>query len=314
MLAAFFATLRSRWTRGPLRPSWSFGMELIVRFLRGDWDDTASWSLPRLRADQDARPTPRANLRKVEIRDEELGGVPARWFIPTGASEDAAIFYLHGGSYAYGSARTTHADTIARLALASGVRAVGIDYRLAPEHPYPAQLEDAMRAYQALAPRVKHLIVAGDSAGGNLAILLQIHLRDQGVPQGRASVLISPWSDLTMPARSFQDNDPYDFGTREVLLTQARAFAGMIALDDPRLSPVRAQLEGLAPTFVSVGTAEIPRDDILTLADRLERAGVEVTRHVVEDAPHFAPIFADYHEGSAACVEAIARFVRARLE
>ena len=126
-------------------------MEMIVRYLRRDWNETATWSLPRLRADLDARPYPRSNVRRVEIRDDALGGVPARWFIPPGALDSAAILYLHGGSYLYGSARSTHADVIARIARiarSSGVTAVGLDHRLAPEHPYPAQLEDAELALE----------------------------------------------------------------------------------------------------------------------------------------------------------------------
>ncbi len=258
-----------------------------------------------------ARPYPRPHLRKVTIRDEELGGIPARWFIPPGASEDAAILYLHGGSYIYGSARTTHADLIANIAKTSGVTAIGLDYRLAPEHPYPAQLEDALRAYDALLARgVKRIIVAGDSAGGNLALMLQIRLRDLGREQALASVLISPWSDLTMPGRSFEENDAFDYGTRDVLLRHAEAFAGGIPLDDPRLSPIYANLDDLAPTFIAVGSVEIPRDDILALAKALERAGVEVTVHVAEEMPHLPPIFADYHEAGRRCVEAIGGFVR----
>jgi acetyl esterase/lipase len=289
-------------------------MEVIVRYLRRDWEATATWSFPRLRADLDARPYPRTNVRKVEVRDDELGGVTARWFIPSGASDSSAIVYLHGGSYVYGSARSTHADVIARLARMTGVTAIGLDYRLAPEHPYPAQLEDALCAFNALSARgVKHIVVAGDSAGGNLAIMLQLRLRDLGQVQAVASVLISPWSDLTMPARSFEENDAYDYGTRAILLTQAKAFAGEISLDDARLSPVRAKLDGLSPTFIAVGSVEIPRDDILALARALENAGVEVTTHVAEDLPHFPLIFADYHKAAAACADAIARFVRARL-
>lgn len=314
LLVTLLRTLRSRWTTGPLRPSWSFVMELIVRYLRRDWDETAHFSFPRLRADIDARPYPSTNLRKVEVRDDDLGGQPARWFIPHGASDSSAILYFHGGSYIYGSARTTHADVIARLARATRISAVGLDYRLAPEHPYPAQLDDALRAFDALLARgVKKIAVAGDSAGGNLAIMLQMRLRDLGRAQAAASVLISPWSDLTMQAPSFEANDPYDYGTRDVLLLHAKAYAGGIPLDDPRLSPLRARLEGIAPTFVAAGSVEIPRDDILALAGALEKAGVEVTRHLAEDLPHFPLIFADYHPAGAACLAAIARFIESHL-
>ena len=216
---AFVNTVWSRCSRGPLRPTWPFGFEVIVRCLRKDWDSTSEWELPRVRANLDARPYPPTIVRKVFTRDEDLGGVPARWFTPPNATEGAAVLYLHGGSYVYGSARTTHADVIARLALASGVTLVGIDYRLAPEHAYPAQIEDALHAFDALRARsgMRRAIVAGDSAGGNLAIELQLALRDRGLEQAAGAVLISPWSDLTMPGSSFRENDRFDYGTREVL-------------------------------------------------------------------------------------------------
>ena len=172
MILTFLATARARLRNGPLRPSWSFSFEATVRFLRRDWEETSAWSFPQLRAELDARPYPRALLKRVTVRDGELGGVPARSFVPPSASGTTVLFF-HGGSYLYGSARTTHADLLARLALASGATVVGVDYRLAPEHVYPTQLEDAERAFEALlaTTRVEHVIVAGDSAGGNLALV-----------------------------------------------------------------------------------------------------------------------------------------------
>lgn len=113
-----------------------------------------------------------------------------------------------------------------------------------------------------------------------------------------------------MPGRSFCENNRFDYGTREVLARHARAFAGAIALNDPRLSPVNAELAGLAPVFILAGEAEIPRDDILVLADRLERANVDVTRHLAPDMPHNAPVFAAYHPSARIAVDVIARFIR----
>jgi acetyl esterase/lipase len=159
------------------------------------------------------------------------------------------------------------------MARMTGVEVVGVEYRLAPEHVYPAQLDDAIAAYQALlAEGDPAIAVCGDSAGGNLAIALQIALRNRGARQARAAALLSPWSDLTMPGASFRENDATDFGTRDVLVAQAKLFAGDVPLDDGRVSPVYARLEGLAPTLVIAGDAEIPRDDILRFADALERA------------------------------------------
>ncbi len=238
----------------------------------------------------------------------------ARWFTPPG-KRDGVVLFFHGGSYVYGSARTTHEDLCARIALESGVELVGIDYRLAPEHPYPAQLEDARAAFDALLKDGRSpadIVLAGDSAGGNLAIALQLALRDAGRAQARAAVLVSPWSDLEMPATSFVDNDPYDFGTREVLVAQARMFAGDVPLSDPRLSPTNADLEGLAPCLVLVGECEIPRDDIVKLATRLEAAGVETTLHRAPDMPHNAPVFAAYHPSGLRALEVIADYVKTK--
>lgn len=233
-----------------------------------------------------------------------------------GRARGAAILYFHGGSYAYGSARTTHAELLARLAVASGVEVVGVDYRLAPEHRYPAQLEDACAAFDALVAADTPpgaIVVAGDSAGGNLAIALQLALRDRGSAQAAGAALVSPWVDLTLPGASYTENDRFDFGTRQVLARQAAEFAGSIRLDDPRVSPTYAALAGLSPTLITVGELEIPRDDILLFASRLERAGVDVALHVAKDMPHNAPVFAALHPEGLAALEAVARFARERL-
>lgn len=325
-LATLLHTFRRRWARGPARATWSFRLEVIVSYLRRDWDETSDWDFARYRADLEARPYPRGAVARTTRHDGELGGVSARWFVPprklaadshqahTGEPR-AIVLFLHGGSYIYGSARTTHADLIARLALASGLTVVGIDYRLAPEHPYPAQLDDATRAFDALVAEGRspgEILLAGDSAGGNLAIELQLRLRERAglTSQARAAMLISPWSDLTMPGRSFVDNDAFDFGTRTALARHAQAFAGDVPLDDPRISPVNADLRGLAPMLVMAGEAEIPRDDILRLGDRLARAGVEVERHLAPDMPHNAPLFAAYHPSAREALDVAASFLR----
>lgn len=317
VFVSLFQTLRLRSMRGPARPTWPFSFEWIVRYLRSDWDETSTWSFERLRSDLDSRPYPQTIVRKVSVRDGELGGVPARWFVPPNAMDDRVVLFFHGGSFIYGSPRTTHADLVARIALASNVTVIGVDYRLAPEHPFPAQIEDALATFDAIVAsgiEQRAIVVAGDSAGGNLAIELQLALRTRGRAQARAAVLISPWSDLEMQGRSFVENNPFDWGTREVLARHARAFAGGAALDDPRVSPLHASLDGIAPVLVMVGEAEIPRDDILALAKRLEDAHVDVTLHVAKDMPHNAPVFAAYHPHGQAALDAAARYVREQLE
>jgi len=321
-VVTFFQTVGRRRQRGgrPPRPTWTFSFEWIVRYLRVDWETTASWDFARLRADQNKRPFPQTMVKKLkETRDGDLGGVEARWFVPPASlsSSSKTILFFHGGSYIYGSTKTTHADLAARLALLTGATVIGVDYRLAPEHPYPAQIEDAKKAFDALVKsgvNPSDILLAGDSAGGNLAIELQLLLRDEEETQAAAAILISPWSDLEMPGASFENNDAFDFGTRADLVRHAEAYrgGGKAALSDPKLSPVNANLEGLNPCFVLVSECEIPRDDILRLTKKLEAAGVDVTLHEAKDMPHNAPMFAAYHPTAERALAAIATFVKKR--
>lgn len=303
-MRALVSTVFSRLRRGPLKPSWSLSFEAVIRALRADWDATAEWPIPRLRAEVNARPYPKSV--KVDTQDEVLGGVPVRRFLPEAESR-GVVLYFHGGSYLYGSSRTSHADFLARLTAASSCTVIGVEYRLAPEHPYPAQLEDALAVYDALGEAP---VIAGDSAGGNLAIMLALELRDEDKRMPSGLALLSPWSDLTMPGESFVTNDPFDFGTRAALARHAELFASGIALDDPRLSPVYADLRGLPRTHVQVGDSEIPRDDALRLVKRLREAGVDTELYVAKDMPHNPVMFAAYHPEGRAALDALSNYCR----
>ncbi len=239
----------------------------------------------------------------------------AAWFSPPGAAGAPVVLYLRGGSYLFGSLRT-HGDLLARLALATGARVLGIEYRLAPEHPYPAALEDAQTADrwlldQGIAP--DQIALAGESAGGNLAAVALIALRDAGAPLPACGVLISPWVDLAGTHPSRQANDPYDYGPPKMLLAQARDFAGGVAREDPRISPVHADLRGLPPLFVQVGDIELLADEARAFADRARAAGVDVTLDVLPDMPHAMPLFAAFVAGGRHAIDDIAGFVRPRI-
>jgi monoterpene epsilon-lactone hydrolase len=316
-LRALWASARGRGAGRPLRPGWPFGLEVVIRFLRLDWDETAAWPSARLRADLDARPVPSPARRLVRREDDRLGGVEVRRVRRRKDAGPGVILFLHGGSYAYGSCRTTHAGLVDQLAASTGAEVVGVEYRLAPEHPYPAQLEDALAAWRALTEggvSARRVVVAGDSSGGNLALALALALRNAGRPLPSGLLLLSPWSDLTMPAASFVANDPYDFGTRAVLHRQALEFAGGIPLEDPRLSPVRADLVGLPPALVVMGEVEIPRGDIEALVRRFRDCGGDVDSHLARDLPHNPLLFASLHPEGRAALDAAAAFVARRLD
>jgi monoterpene epsilon-lactone hydrolase len=296
LLVTFLPTLRSRLRHGPLRPSWSFGFEWTVRFLRRDWEESAGWSFERLRAMVAARPYPAPHLRQVRTSDETVGSVPVRRFVARSAEPSGArprIVYLHGGSYVGGSVKHSHGELCAHLAVATGLEVIGVEYRLAPEHPWPAPLEDAVAACESLGPP---LLLAGDSAGGHLAVETSRRLATKPV----ALALLSPWADLAMPGASFVRNDAFDIGSRPLLVRQAAA-----AHLTGRLEPY----PGMPTTFVSIGEVETPRDDIEAFVERLRAAGVAVTTHVARDMPHDPALFAALHPEGKTAFDAAVRFL-----
>lgn len=228
----------------------------------------------------------------VVVEPLALGGVPADRLTPPGAATDRVLLYLHGGAYVAYSPRS-HRELAARTARAAGCVAVVPDYRLAPEHPYPAAVEDAVAVYEALLQQGATVAVAGDSAGGGLALALLQRLRTADRPLPRAVALLSPWTDLAL-------NDPSvsELATEDVLLDVERlrrsgaAYAGVHRAQDPELSPVHADLTSFPPLHVEVGTAEVLLSDSTRLAARAEAAGVDVVLHVAEGLPHVFQVFA----------------------
>jgi acetyl esterase/lipase len=248
----------------------------------------------------------------VSLEAATLGHVSVVTFTPPQPHPTGALLYLHGGSYIFGSARATHADLIARLALGTSRRVVAPEYRLAPEHPYPAALEDALAVFAALSTSVPadEIVLVGDSAGGNLALALQLALRDRGCAQARAAILISPWLELSAKKPSCRNNDRYDYGQTSFLLRHARDFAGALALDDPRISLLNAELASLNPVVVQVGGAERLYDEGVEFVDRARRAGVDATLDIAPEMPHLAPALADFHPAAKAALESVISHAR----
>jgi acetyl esterase/lipase len=298
-----------------MRPSWGLQFQWVVAFLRRDFHESAAWPYAELRRDLNGRRYPAKSLKRVTRTRNQLGGVPAVWFSPPNP-EPGAVLFLHGGSYIFGSIETSHAEMAASLAERSGRQVVGIDYRLAPEHPYPAALEDALAAFDALLASglaASQIALAGDSAGGNLALVLQLALRDRGGSQARAALLVSPWLDLTASRPSCLLADAVDYGHTSFLLRHARDFAGDVPLSDPRVSPLGAALEGLAPMLVVVGGAERLLDEGGELVERARRAGVAAELYVAPDMPHNPLALAHFHPHAAQAFAYAALYVAEQL-
>lgn len=311
-LRALLSTLWGRLTRStPFRLP--FQVELIVRFLRGDWAGLWRWPIEELRAELEGRPLPKNATSRVTVRDAEGAPVPSVWIEPMSGHEDRVVLYFHGGSYQFGSHRT-HADTLARIALAAKARVLAPDYRRAPEHTYPAQREDAEAIYRWLIERVppSRVAVAGESAGGNLVVALLVALRDAGVALPACAAPISAWLDLAATRPSMTENLPTDFGSLPMLLAQARVFAGELPLEDPRVSPLFADLHGLPPLWVQYGDAELLRDENVELVERVRAAGGEAIGDPVPGHPHAPLFFAEWSPEAQRAVDRMGAWLMER--
>jgi phosphinothricin tripeptide acetyl hydrolase len=240
---------------------------------------------------------------------------PAEWLVPPSARADTVVLYLHGGGYVIGSPRS-HRHLAAAIARAARARAVVLEYRLAPEHPFPAALEDAVDAYQwllaqGIAPA--RVAIAGDSAGGGLTVATLVALRERGLPLPAAGVAISPWVDLTCSAPSYAKNAAADPIVRPAIVAEmARAYLGPVDPRTPLASPLFADLSGLPPLLIHVGSGEVLLDDATRLAERLKAAGVAARLEIVPRMVHVWHWFLPMLDEAQTAVDDIGAFVNAQ--
>jgi acetyl esterase/lipase len=242
---------------------------------------------------------------------------PAEWLTPPGARTDAAVLYLHGGGYVIGSPRS-HRHLAAAIGRAAKTQVLLPDYRLAPEHPYPTAVEDAYAAYRWLLMRgiaPSRIAVAGDSAGGGLTAALLVAIRDRGMPLPAAGVCISPWTDLTCSAKSYETRKAADpIVKSEGIEAMAKAYLAGKDPKAPLVSPLFADLKGLPPLLIHVGNDEVLLDDAVQLGERARANGVDTTLEVWDQMVHvwhwFFPIL---DEGQQA-IDRIGAFVTARIQ
>jgi acetyl esterase/lipase len=255
--------------------------------------------------------------RGVSARTVAAGPVPGEWIEPETAEPGRGILYLHGGGYVIGSP-TTHRGLAGHLAIASRARVLLIDYRLAPEHPFPAALEDARAAYRFLLDQgfdPRRIAIGGDSAGGGLTLATALSLRDSGTPLPAALFLISPWTDQTFSGDSVQSR-----AGRDPLLQpyssdwMVETYAGSYPLTHPYISPLFADLRGLPPTFIQVGSEEILFDDSARLEAKLKEAGAPVELEVWEGMWHVFQAFVPYVPEAQEAILHIGSFIERLFE
>lgn len=253
---------------------------------------------------------------EVKVERVTAPVAPAEWLRPPSAEAGRVVLYLHGGGYVIGSPRS-HRHLAAAIASAGGASGLLLDYRLAPEHPHPAAVDDAVGAYrwlldQAVAPG--HIVIAGDSAGGGLAVATLLALRDAGVALPAGGVCISPWVDLTCSGGSYRTKAEADPIVRRAGVEEmARAYLGTAAPRTPLASPLFADLRGLPPLLIHVGSDEVLLDDAVQLAERAKAAGVDTTLEVWDRMIHVWHWFLPMLDEAERALAGIGDFVRARV-
>jgi len=274
-------------------------------------------SLPRRRAalEKAARHLPMP--RRIEIEPTKIASMAGEWIRPAGEPAAGVVLYLHGGAYTMGSC-VTHRALAARIALAGGARVLLPEFRLAPEHPCPESVEDAMTSYRWLIERgvsPEAMVVAGDSSGGGLAVALMVLARDDGLPLPAAIVCLSPWADLEMTGESITTRARLD---PVCSLEESRFHAACyLGGTDPRssvASPIHADLSGLPPLLIQVGDREILLDDSIRLAESARRAGVDVELQAWDGMWHVWHLLAAYVPEGERAIRQVGSFIRKHLD
>jgi len=255
--------------------------------------------------------------KDVECTNVNIDDISALWCKTSESRNDRIIIFFHGGAYIAGSADISkyHSIYISRV---SNAELLSVNYRLAPEHPYPAALDDAVKAYRWLVEKKeilpKRIVIVGVSAGGGLTIATMLKLRELGIELPVAAVCISPWADLAFKGETFRSRAKLDpFTTPDGLEFDANLYIGNKNAKNPFISPVYADLYGLPPLYIMAGTAEILHDDSVRLAERASKAGLDVTLDIWEDMIHGFPVFANVAPESREAIEKIGEFIRKHL-
>ena len=292
-------------------------LDLVIERIRRVY---RSWSrdtpVAQMRSDWDAAFQPCTVA--VSYERVSAGGVDGEWIAGSDAHHDKAILYFHGGGFRLGSV-SSHRELIARIADTSGCRVLAINYGLAPEHRFPAPLEDAIAAYgwmldQGLSP--ENIAFAGDSAGGNLVLAAMLNLRERGAPLPAAAVLMSPWTDLAATGASYvsrADADPIH--ARPMILALAKNYLGRDGDPfHPLASPLYAELAGLPPLLIQVGDRETVLDDSVMFADKARAAGIDVELQIWDGMVHVFQMFASELAEARQAIDSIAKFLKRHLQ
>lgn len=311
---AFKTTFGSRRRNGPLFPGWSFSFEMTTRLLK--FRAAAVNQLPldeQQRLQEQAGEQEARRMKSKAVRTKaQIAGMDGEWFVAKGQTPKRVILYLHGGGFVTGSTHT-HAEMLMRLAIAADARIYAPNYRLAPGHRYPTQIEDCKAVYEALVAdgiRPQDLIVAGDSAGGNLAVTVPLALRDAKIPLPAAIAALSPWVDLGRRGGTMDAHEKYDWAVPADFDVWTTSYLDKHDPKDPLVSPIYADLHGLPPMRIDIGTAEMLLDQVRDFAAHAKKAGLTVDFHELPGMIHNSYLFAGYFPDCQAAIDDLGAWMK----
>ena len=285
-----------------------------VRALLSSRPRPVGWAQRRERLDAVGSASPIAP--DIRLDPVDINGVPAEWSLAPGSDPSRVLLFFHGGGYCSGSI-ASHRGMVTEAGRAAGVRTLAVGYRLAPEHPFPAALEDAGAAYrflrdQGIAP--SKIVIGGDSAGGGLSLATMLTLRNANTPLPGCAWLVSPWVDLQMTGASMTKKADVDPLIQKTYLEElAAAYLAGTDPADPRVSPLHADLTGLPPLLIQVGSAETLLDDAVRIARRAGVADVPVSLEIWPHMIHAWHLWAAQLEDGRRAIASAGAFIRARL-
>lgn len=279
------------------------------------WDENTSIAAFRQFAEASNRKMENKLPPDLEVCPFTLAGMQAEWLIPSEADRQKVILYTIGGGYISGSCND-HRTLVAKVAQISGIPVLMFDHRLAPEHPYPAALEDALTAYRWLLEHgnpSKNILIMGESAGGGLCLATLLAIRDQVLPLPAGGVALSPWTDLKLTGESYRTKAKVCISPPGMSSVCSKYYVGDHDPTDPWISPLYGDLHGLPPLFINVGEYETMLDDSTRFAAKAKEAGVETTLVVGPKMIHCYPLMAPMFPEATQALDEVCGFIRKRL-
>ena len=280
------------------------------------WDEHTSISAFRELAEAGNRRMENQLPTGLEVAPFDLGGMMAEWLIPAGASRDKVILYTIGGGYVSGTCND-HRTLVAKVAQTSGITVLMFNHRLAPEHPYPAALDDTLTAYRWLLEKgtaPEHILIMGESAGGGLCLATLLAVRDLGLPLPVAGVALSPWTDLKLTGDSYRTKANVCISPPGMSVVCSKYYVGDHDPAEPWISPLYGDLHGLPPLFINVGEYETLLDDSTRFAAKAQASGVDITLVIGKKMIHCYPLLAGLFPEATQALDEICSFIKKCLE